>query len=90
MLYFSKTGFQLNRLDIKKIGDYLKQNLSSDTFVLGPAMANVFRVDNVYYQQCIVKYKKDDKLRKVLTDIDNHYKNNSKVNVEIDIEPNRL
>jgi primosomal protein N' len=53
-------------------------------------MANVFRVDNVYHQQCIIKYKKDDKLRKVLTEIDQHYKNNNKVNVEIDVEPNRL
>ena len=76
--------------EAKKIGDYLKQNLSGDTIVLGPAMASVFRIDNVYYQQCIIKYKKDDKLRNVLTTIDERYKNNSKVNVEIDVEPNRL
>ena len=38
----------------------------------------------------IIKYKKDDKLMEVLTTIDNHYKNNNKVNVEIDIDPNRL
>lgn len=76
--------------EAKKIGDYLKQNLSDDTIVLGPAMASVFRIDNVYHQQCIIKYKKDDKLRNVLTFIDELYKNNSKVNVEIDVEPNRL
>lgn len=76
--------------EAKKIGDYLKKNLSGDTIVLGPAMANVFRVDNVYYQQCIIKYKKDEKLRQVLTDIDNRYKTNNKVSVEIDVEPNRL
>ena len=82
--------YELSFKEAKKIGDYLKQNLSKSTFVLGPAMANIFRVDNVYYQQCIIKYKKDDKLIEVLTSLDNHYKNNSKVNVEIDIEPNRL
>ena len=76
--------------EARKIGDYLKKNLSPDTFVLGPSMASVFRVDNVYYQQCIIKYKKDDKLRRVLMDIDERYKNNSSVNVEIDVEPNRL
>ena len=53
-------------------------------------MASVFRVDNVYHQQCIIKYKKDDKLRRVLMNIDNYYKSNSKVKVEIDVEPNRL
>ena len=30
--------------EAKKIGDYLKNNLSSDTIVLGPAMASVFRI----------------------------------------------
>ena len=53
-------------------------------------MANVFRVNNVYRQQCIIKYRSDDKLRDVLTRLDDHYKTNSKVNVEIDIDPNRL
>ena len=90
MVRISTKDYELSFSEAKRIGDYLKQNLSSETIVLGPSMASVFRVDNVYYQQCIIKYKKDDKLRKVLTDIDERYKNNSKVNVEIDVEPNRL
>lgn len=90
LVKISTKDYELSFKEANKIGDYLKSNLSGDTFVLGPAMANVFRVDNVYHQQCIIKYKKDDKLRKVLMEIDNHYKNNSKVNVEIDVEPSRL
>jgi len=90
LVKISTKDYELSFSESKKIGDYLRKNLSSTTYVLGPAMANIFKVDNVYYQQCIIKYKKDDKLRKVLTTIDNHYKNNNKVNVEIDIEPNRL
>lgn len=90
LVKISTKDYELSFQEAKKIGDYLRKNLSSNTFVLGPAMANVFRVDNVYHQQCIIKYKKDDKLRKVLTEIDQHYKNNNKVNVEIDVEPNRL
>lgn len=72
------------------IGEYLRKNLSPTTYVLGPAMAPVFRIDNTYYQQCIIKYKKDDKLRETLIKLDEHYKTNSKINVEIDINPNRL
>ena len=53
-------------------------------------MANIFRVDNVYYQQCIIKYKKDEELKKVLLNLDAHYKGNSKVSLEIDIDPSRL
>lgn len=90
LVRISTKDYEASFKEAKKVGDYLKSNLSPDTFVLGPAMANVFRVDNIYYQQCIIKYKKDDKLRDVLTNIDNYYKNNSKVNVEIDVEPNRL
>ena len=90
LVRISTKDYEKSFEEAKKIGDYLKQNLSSETFVLGPSMASVFRVDNVYYQQCIIKYKKDDKLRQVLMDIDERYKNNSHVNVEIDIEPNRL
>lgn len=90
LVRISTKDYEKSFEEAKKVGDYLKKNLSPNTFVLGPAMANVFRVDNVYYQQCIIKYKKDNKLRQVLMDIDLRYKNNSQVNVEIDVEPNRL
>ena len=90
LVRISTKDYELSFQEANKIGEYLRKNLSPETFVLGPAMANVFRVDNIYYQQCIIKYKKDEKIRKTLLELDNHYKSNSRVNVEIDIEPNRL
>ena len=72
------------------IGEYLRKNLNPTTYVLGPAMASVFRIDNVYYQQCIIKYKHDTKLKETLLKLDEHYKMNNKVKVEIDIDPNHL
>ena len=38
----------------------------------------------------IQKYKRDDKLSKILKDIDNIYKVNNKVDVSIDVDPSRL
>lgn len=73
-----------------KIGEFLRKNLSSDTIVLGPTMASMFKVNNIYNYQCIIKYKKDDKLIEILTMIDNIYKTNNSVNVEIDVDPIRL
>lgn len=73
-----------------KIGEFLRKNLSSDTIVLGPTMASMFKVNNVYNYQCIIKYKKDDKLIEILTMIDNIYKTNNSVSVEIDVDPIRL
>lgn len=90
LVRISSRDYEASFRESSKIGDYLRKNLSSFTYVLGPTMANVFRVDNVYYQQCIIKYKKDDKLRQVLLNLDNHYKTNRNVHVEIDIDPNHL
>ena len=72
-----------------KIGKYLRDNLESDTYVLGPTMAGVFKINNVYHLQCIIKYRHDSKLKDTLISLDNHYKTNNKINVEIDIDPNK-
>lgn len=90
LVSISTKDYELSFSEAKKVGDYLRDNLNKNTYVLGPAMAGIFRVNNVYYQQCIIKYKRDDNIKRVLMEIDNHYKTNSKVNVEIDIDPNRL
>ena len=79
-------GFEISN----KIADYLRNNLSKDSYVLGPSMANPFKINNVYYYNCIIKYKRDANLKKVLLDIDNRFKTDNKVNVEIDINPSHL
>ena len=73
-----------------KIGEYLRSNLDKSTIVLGPTMANLFRINNIYHFQCIIKYRFDNLLKDTLINLDNHYKVNNKVNIEIDIDPNRL
>lgn len=90
LVSISTRDYETSFSEANKIGDYLRKNLSKNTYILGPAMANVFKINNVYYQQCIIKYKYDNKLRQTLINLDNHYKTNNKVNVEIDVDPNRL
>ena len=90
LIKISTKDYELSFQEAKKVGDYLRKNLAPTTYILGPAMANIFRIDNVYYQQCIIKYKKDDRLKRILLKLDEHYKGNSKVSLEIDINPNRL
>ena len=53
-------------------------------------MANIFKINKVYHYQCIIKYKKDDKLNAVLTKIDEIYKTNNKVDISIDVNPIRV
>jgi len=82
--------YELGFKEANKIGEYLRKKLHSDTKVLGPSTASVFRINNIYNYQCIIKYRKDDMLIKTLTEIDNIYKINNKVDVEIDVDPIRL
>lgn len=73
----------------KKIGDYLRKNLPNNT-VLGPTMANVFRVNNIYRFGCLIKYKNSGEINKVLKEILEHYDSSGKIKLEIDINPLRL
>jgi primosomal protein N' (replication factor Y) len=78
-------GFEVS----KKIGAYLRTNLPNNT-VLGPPMANVFRVNNTYRFACLIKYKQKDEIDESLCEILNHYDNNHKIKIEIEINPIRL
>ena len=69
-----------------KIGNYLKKNLLS-TVILGPSVAAVFKINNVYRFQIVLKYKKEDNLYKALNDLIEHYKTNSKIKIDIDFNP---
>ena len=90
LVNITSRDYELGFKEANKIGDYLRKNLSEGTRVLGPSMANIFRINNVYHYQCIIKYKKDDKLNKVLRDIDNIYKVNNKIVVDVDVDPVRI
>lgn len=76
--------------EANKVGNYLKSNLGDDYIVLGPSIANTFKVNNIYHFQCIVKYKNEDKLYRALKCLDDIYKSNSKVRLEIDNSPVRM
>ena len=90
LVKITSKDYDLGFKESTKIGNYLKNNLSSETIVLGPSMCNMFKINNVFHYQCIIKYKKDEKLIPILTKIDEIYKTNNKINVEIDVEPTRL
>lgn len=74
----------------KKISNFLKKNLDSKTIVLGPTTSIMYKINNVYRFQCIIKYKIDNNLDKSLIKIVNHYKSDKDITVEIDNNPNKL
>ncbi len=72
-----------------KIKKSLEKNLLN-TYILGPSNSNVFRVNNIYRYNIILKYKKDDNLYSILSKVLEHYKTNVKVKVDIDFNPSQI
>ena len=76
--------------EASKVGAYLKKQLSDESKVLGPTTANMFKLNNIYRFQIIIKYKKDPKLVDSLQELDRLYAMNRNVNLEIDMSPLRI
>lgn len=70
----------------KKAKDYLSNNLK-DAIVLGPTTASVFKFNNEYRMQIIIKYKYCDNLKIVLKELDNIFIFNKDARIEIDFNP---
>lgn len=76
--------------EANKIGNYLRTKLNNNTIILGPSMANIFKINNIYHYQIIIKYQKDELLTNTLNFIINMYKTNNKINVEVDFNPIKI
>ena len=72
-----------------KIKRSLDRNLSS-TSILGPTNSSLFRINNIYRYNIVLKYKKDDNLYNVLEKIVEHYKVDVKVKIDIDFNPSQM
>lgn len=72
-----------------KVGDYLRKELTN-CLILGPSVASVFRVNNIYRFGIIIKYKKEEQLRLILEKVQQHYHNNKDVSVDVDFNPTHI
>lgn len=70
----------------KKVKNYLEKNLEGCQ-ILGPTTASIFRFNNEYRMQIIIKYKYSNNLYQVLKDLDNLYSMNKNARLEIDFNP---
>ena len=86
----SSRDYDLGFKESNKIGSYLKSNLSNETIILGPSMASVFKIDNIFHYQIIIKYRSDNNLINCLKFIDEMFKKNNKINVELDFDPIKI
>lgn len=80
----SKKAFMIKRL--------LLNRLDQNNIILGPTPSAVSKINEYYYYQILVKYKREPKLNQILHEIQDDAQTQKKygVNVEIDIEPERF
>lgn len=74
--------------EISKVKSYLDKKLTN-VIILGPTTAAMFKINNVYRFQIILKYKDYNLVKEHLKYLDDIYRLNSKVNIEIDNNPTR-
>ncbi|GHP12855.1 primosomal protein N' [Lentilactobacillus fungorum] len=69
--------------------NFLKDRLSSQAIILGPTPKAITRINNRYYYQIIIKYRKEPQLRSALDQIlmDSQKKQRAGLQVAIDNEP---
>ena len=74
----------------QKAKKYLDDNLNKETIVLGPTTASVFKFNNEYRMQIIIKYRFDSLLIQTLKELDNIFINIKDSYLEIDFNPLRI
>ena len=75
--------------EANKIGNYLRSKLGN-SIILGPTTSSAFKINNIYHYQIIIKYQREDNLISTLNFIIDMYKNNNKIDVEVDFNPIRI
>lgn len=73
-----------------KISNYLKRELEGKIMVLGPTSANIPKINNTYYLNIILKYKKTEYILTPLNFIKDEYKSNRQINLDIYLNPNQI
>ena len=88
LIKISSIDYDMVFKESNKISNYLRDNIK-DT-VLGPSTSTIPKINNIYYMQIIIKYKKSNSIYECLSYIKDIYRTNRKVKVEIDINPLRI
>lgn len=82
--------YEIASKEATKVNNFLRTNLKNNEAVLGPTTAMMFKSGDNYRFQVTIKYKNEASLLKVFKELDELYKINSKVYLEIDLNPSRI
>ena len=89
LIKIASKDYELASAEATKVFKFLNSKLK-DVIILGPTTASMFKFNNIYRFQIILKYKNYVQIKSALIELDNIYKSNIKVNIEIDNNPCRV
>ncbi len=89
LIKIASKDYEMASSEARKVYSFLNRNLKN-VIILGPTTSAMFKINNVYRFQIILKYKNYDLIKPTLINLDEVYKSNTKVNIEIDNNPCRL
>jgi primosomal protein N' (replication factor Y) (superfamily II helicase) len=73
----------------ERIATFLKDNLTTQSVILGPVVSPISKIKDRYRYQCMIKYKNESNLLKSLQEIVKHYnKDIHKGNLQLSIDLN--
>ena len=75
--------------EAEKISCYLRKEIPNN-IILGPSVSNIPKINNIYYVGIIIKFKNTSEIISALNFVNDKYKTNSKVMVEVDLNPIKL
>ena len=70
--------------------NYLRKNLAKETIIFNPTPASIFKVNNIYRYQILIKYRYDGYLINTLKKLDEMYATNKMTDFICDFNPSRL
>ncbi len=77
-------------LEANKIKNFLISKLTKNIDILGPNFSSIPKINNIYYMQIILKYKKIDQINETINFLVEKYKAQQKINMEIDLSPIKI
>ncbi len=88
-LSISSKDSKLALIEAKKCEKVCHKYLDK-TVILGPSPASIFKKQNIYYYQLILKYQYQDNIHEVLEKLVEYYATINKVNLDVDFNPIHL
>ncbi|GER65573.1 primosomal protein N' [Weizmannia acidilactici] len=77
----------------EKITRFVRSRVSDGTIILGPAACPIPRMKNRYRYQCLIKYKRETRLKETLTVLLEHFQHqiaSEGLSISIDVNPNMM